>query len=308
MKSKKQKRPSRTPPVSPPSGKTPTAEASCLIGPTMWLKPGKVVPKVMQAIAALMADAQSVAQCEPKRFREQYYPQLCSLADILVGDSPGYLCKLAEMGNPAAIRQLAQAAIRATECLEKVAESHAELLTPIAGMRRTWPLMVSRRQFENRRLQRVLDTVKLGGPKAASKFKFDTPIIRYTEELRQHFARMHGFIRSVREECAAEKKEPLDVGAILMEHVGVGGLITKEEIPIFEETWKLEKEWRQNPKLPTEWKWAKHFTRWVKIKHGSLGAFWDKMEWKRPKGDARLQGKTEEEFAEALAKLGPPVK
>jgi hypothetical protein len=221
------------------------------------------------------------------------------------------------MGNPAAIRQLAQAAIRATECLEKVAESHAELLTPIAETRRTWPLMVSRRPFENRRLQRIFDTVKLAGPKARSKFNYDTPIIRYTEKMRQHFALMHGFIRSVREECATAKIKPLDVRAILMGHVGVGGHITEDEIPVFEESWKLEEMLRSEAKMqpgakalprndPTnQAKWAKLFTRWVQIKHGPLAAFWEEMKWKRRKGDAQLVGKTEEKFTRALVTLDP---
>ena len=308
MKSKKQKRPPRTATPSPPSGKAPAPEVICAIGPTVWRNTGDRLPEIAQALAAFMADAQSVAQSDPKRFAENYHPRLCILADILAADSPGYLCMLAEMGNPAAIRQLAKVAIRTTECLERVVKNQAEVLAAIGAERRTWPLMVSARAFENRHFPEVLKKLKLGGPKPGSKFKFDTPIVRYTEELRQHFSRMHGFIRNMLEVYAAESVKPPAVSAILEEHVGIGGLITAGEIPVFEESWTLEEELRRNPQPSTEWRWAKLFTRWAELKHGSLAAFWKEMKWRPRKGDTRLQGKTEEKFAEALEKLGPPVK
>lgn len=310
-------------------------------GPTVWREPQTpddfLRQETAENIAHFMGRALDMAGTDPHRFGEDYVSPLCSFADILVGDSGGYLCELAKRNNPAAIKQLALVAIRATECLEQLTENHAALLRPLAATARKWPVMTSKRPCDNKGIPDILKVVGLGGPKDGSKLRWDSPINVCTEELRRHFQLVHGFIDSLAKEVkdgpvqfVIEESEARPGGfpVYTLETYlrSLSTVVPEKEIAVVLKSAKYLRDWRQkqpppksefaykpDPKTTPDFKhylegWAAIFRQCVQVRYGSLEEFWQKALGRNlPEDRTRLRGKVKEDFEQALESLGPPI-
>jgi hypothetical protein len=258
---------------------------------TFWKSPNGPFARTANALAAFMEARDETA--------------LCGLADILSGNSPGYLCVLAENGNARAIEQLAHVAIRTTELLERIVERKPAALKAIASQRRNWPLMVSKRKADNKNHTGILAAIGLGGPAPGTKFKESSPFFLHADDLWRAFQRVNGLLDGDHRDWLSSygKRPKFPVKELLQRWVGNDDWIkTEQEIDLFAKSWVFNQ-----MRLTNEGQWARIFTDLTELRYGSLDKFWAKMHLRLPTNDKRLQGRTQEKFVTVLERRGPPI-
>lgn len=191
----------------------------------------------------------------PHPFAKSHWSNIPMLAEV----SCRYLRSLARAGNEDSIRTLTSLALDLTESVDELLEEESKASDQIADQLKSlaeglpyWPVLYSRHATANNHLPRLMDRIRLGekcylNVSEKANYSLRTPINRFVWKCIRHFQEMHEIIE--RRKCDKERTVNESLARYVFRDASPsdppgwfrGGMIHREEIPIYLQSYQLPK-------------------------------------------------------------------